>query len=151
MNDAVVVHGRSDLPPLIQLAVLPVKKGMSFYGEQDLREVSSEPNRPRRNKVGKLFSKGNNYLTVARGEPSLEISPKLIINLGALPIQATHLSNLMSTFTVWVSLSSISSESIRVSFSGCSAALVVVTMKATGPFFSITTVARPALSFCTTG
>ena len=45
-------------------------------------------------------------------------------------------ATLSSTRRVCASLSSTSSDSIRVSFSGCSAAFVVVTKKATGPCLS---------------
>src|SRR6516225_7675106 len=120
---------------------------MGIDGAENLAEVSAQAHGGRRNHRRQRFGIRHHHMAVAGFEPALEVPPRLIIDDEGWFSPRTS-ATFMRTFFVCRSVSSISRDSIRVSFSGCSLALVVVTKKATGPSFRIVTEVIRSPIFC---
>ena len=83
---------------------------------------------------------GTTTLRLPTEQQALEVLPCFMDAIVGIEVHGRAVcATFSSTVPVCSSLSSTSSEIMRVSFSGCSAALVVVTMKRTGPFLSMVT------------
>jgi hypothetical protein len=84
---------------------------------KNLAEVSAQAHGGGRDHLRQRFGIRHHHMALAAFEPALEVPPRLIINHARM-VQSPDLRDLYEHVLVCFSVSSISSESIRVSFSG---------------------------------
>jgi hypothetical protein len=106
----------NDLALVVPSAMLPVEQRMRLDGDKHLGKVAPQPDRDRRRQQRQGLRIGDEDTPFARSEPSLIVVPQFRVHQ-RVDASANHLGNLVQ-HQRRLPVSSISSDSMRVSFSG---------------------------------